>query len=405
MFVRNIVLALVVVLAPCVASATALWSSADSAVVESAVMSLPAATPAVDTAVVAPKRSFFKRIVDYFTEDSVEMAQNDKKRFRFSLLGGPNYANDMKFAVALAGVMQYRLNGCDAPMQASSATISATVSTAKFWSLWIYGTTYFPNDRMRINTDIALNYSPRDFWGIGYYRGNSDTKCKLHQVEARIKGELLMRLAPAFFVGPILEWDYSRTGDIDLPELLDGQDNVVRNYGLGVTLEYDSRDLATNASRGLHLYLSQLFRPKFLWNHYAFSTTDFRAHYYHTAWRGAIIAGELRGLFNFGNPSWAMMALLGDNRTMRGYYKGRYRDKHMATLQVEVRQHIYKRIGAVVWGGMGSVFHDKDTFKHILPNYGIGLRWEFRNRVNIRLDYGFGKSGQNGFMFSINEAF
>ena len=99
------------------------------------------------------------------------------------------------------------------------------------------------------------------------------------------------------------------------------------------------------------------------------------------------------------------MALLGDNRTMRGYYKGRYRDKHMATLQVEVRQHIYKRIGAVVWGGMGSVFHDKDTFKHILPNYGIGLRWEFRNRVNIRLDYGFGKSGQNGFMFSINEAF
>jgi hypothetical protein len=95
-------------------------------------MSLPAATPAVDTAVVAPKRSFFKRIVDYFTEDSVEIAQNDKKRFRFSLLGGPNYANDMKFAVALAGVMQYRLNGCDAPMQASSATISASVSTAKF---------------------------------------------------------------------------------------------------------------------------------------------------------------------------------------------------------------------------------------------------------------------------------
>ena len=33
-------------------------------------------------------------------------------------------------------------------------------------------------------------------------------------------------------------------------------------------------------------------------------------------------------LFNFGNPSWAMMALLGNSYSMRGYYEGRYRDKH-----------------------------------------------------------------------------
>jgi len=25
--------------------------------------------------------------------------------------------------------------------------------------------------------------------------------------------------------------------------------------------------------------------------------------------------------------------------------------------------------------------------------------------VNVRLDYGFGKSGQSGFLFNINEAF
>ena len=40
-----------------------------------------------------------------------------------------------------------------------------------------------------------------------------------------------------------------------------------------------------------------------------------------------------------------------------------------------------------------------------LPNYGIGYRWEFKNRVNVRLDYGFGKKGQSGFLFNINEAF
>ena len=41
----------------------------------------------------------------------------------------------------------------------------------------------------------------------------------------------------------------------------------------------------------------------------------------------------------------------------------------------------------------------------ILPNFGIGYRWEFKKDVNVRLDYGFGKNGQKGFIFNINEAF
>ena len=90
---------------------------------------------------------------------------------------------------------------------------------------------------------------------------------------------------------------------------------------------------------------------------------------------------------------------------MRGYYEGRYRDRHYMAAQVELRQHIWHRIGAVVWVGAGNVFHDRHSFKHILPNYGIGYRWEFKKRVNVRLDVGFGKPGQYSFMFNINEAF
>lgn len=42
--------------------------------------------------------------------------------------------------------------------------------------------------------------------------------------------------------------------------------------------------------------------------------------------------------------------------------------------------------------------------KETLPSYGLGYRWEFKNRVNIRLDYGIGKD-QSSFYFNINEAF
>ena len=59
--------------------------------------------------------------------------------------------------------------------------------------------------------------------------------------------------------------------------------------------------------------------------------------------------------------------------------------------------------------GVGGSRHglsafDKLRWGHILPNYGIGYRWEFKHRVNVRLDLGFGKHSP-GFVFSINEAF
>lgn len=58
------------------------------------------------------------------------------------------------------------------------------------------------------------------------------------------------------------------------------------------------------------------------------------------------------------------------------------------------------------WVGAGVVYPD---FKHlqmrrVLPECGIGYRWEFKKRVNVRVDFGLGKHS-TGFVFSINEAF
>ena len=73
---------------------------------------------------------------------------------------------------------------------------------------------------------------------------------------------------------------------------------------------------------------------------------------------------------------------------------------------MELRQHIWRRNGMVIWGGAGTVFSkfSEITSRTILPSYGLGYRWEFKQRVNVRLDYGFGR-GCSGFIFSINEAF
>ena len=191
------------------------------------------------------------------------------------------------------------------------------------------------------------------------------------------------------------------------PELLNGQDASIWNLGLGVQLMYDSRDVLTNPHRGYYLNVEQSFRPKFLGNKYTFATTEIETSVYARPWRGAVLAYDFRTMLNFGNPSWAMMALFGSSNSMRGYYEGRYRDKHKFETQLELRQHVWKRNGVVVWGGFGTVFSkfEQLQFRRLLPNWGFGYRWEFKKNVNVGLDYGCGKPGQRGFIFNINEAF
>ena len=61
-------------------------------------------------------------------------------------------------------------------------------------------------------------------------------------------------------------------------------------------------------------------------------------------------------LFNPDGTPWPMLARLGGSQRMRGYYQGRYTDNDMITLQIELRQRIWRRIGCAVWGGAGNVF-------------------------------------------------
>ncbi|MDE6198984.1 MAG: hypothetical protein K2G06_03990, partial [Muribaculaceae bacterium] len=75
-------------------------------------------------------------------------------------------------------------------------------------------------------------------------------------------------------------------------------------------------------------------------------------------------------------------------------------------ITMELRQHIWRRNSVVVWVGAGSVFPRFENLRlqEILPNFGVGYRWEFKKNVNVRLDFGIGK-GETGIIFNINEAF
>lgn len=359
----------------------------------------------VDTMALRAGKSWVNRILDYFNDSN----KNKKhKRFDFSVIGGPHYASDTKFGLGLVAAGLYRTDPNDSILPPSNVSLYGDVSSVGFYMLGVRGNHIAPKGRYRIDYHLYFYSFPADFWGIGYEMGDNDAnKSDMKRWQAQAEVSFLFRVADNFYIGPIASYDYVIGKHIERPELLQGMDQHTWNVGAGVSLVYDNRDNLTNPHRGIYLNINQMFRPRFMGNDYAFSTTAFRFDAYQRLGKGTVLAEDIGANLNFGNPSWGMMAELGGTHSMRGYYEGRYRDKHSLEATVELRQHVWKRNGIVVWVGAGTIFPKFSALrsKQILPNAGVGYRWEFKKNVNVRLDYGFGKSGQSGFLFNINEAF
>lgn len=350
------------------------------------------------------KKSFITRLLDYFNDAN----KKNNKRFDFSIIGGPHYATDTKLGLGLVAAGIYRSDPSDSLLLPSNVSLFGDVSTVGFYLLGVRGTHIFPRDRYRAVYTLYFYSFPCKFWGMGFDMGdNDDNKSDMKRWQVHVKGSFLWNLGSNLFLGPSLAYDYIIGKDMERPELLAGMDRHTDNYGVGFTFMFDNRDNLTFPHRGYFVNLTQMVRPRFLGNDYAFNTTELQMNAYQQPWHGAVLAEDVRSTFNFGNPSWGMMAQLGGSNAMRGYYEGRYRDKHMIQGTVELRQHVWKRNSVTAWVGAGTVFpkFSQMRSRNILPNFGLGYRWEFKKNVNVRLDYGFGKSGQSGFLFNINEAF
>ena len=118
-------------------------------------------------------------------------------------------------------------------------------------------------------------------------------------------------------------------------------------------------------------------------------------------WRSALRAAD-----NVDNPRRARLMNLYDDVMLCAHL----------TSQIELRQKIYRRHGIVGWIGGGQVWGtDRFRWGNTLCSFGCGYRFEFKNKMNIRLDYGWGNFGNrnlpwdrkrsSAFLFTASEAF
>ena len=353
----------------------------------------------------APKKNFFRRIVDYFGESTVD--RTFEKKIDFTFAGGPSYSKNTNFGIGVLAAGLYRIDRTDSVTVPSDVSIFASVSVSGFYSVGISGNNIFSGNKQRISYTAMFSSAPRDFWGIGYDNGLHNEVSTYSEKRIQIEGRYLHEILPHTYLGGVVSFDYTRGIKFSRPEYIAGENPQYIATGIGAIAEYDSRDFIPNPFKGVYVSFQETCYPKSLGNcGKALWQTTITADAYHRVWKDAILATDLYAEFNSDGTPWPMLARMGGNQRMRGYYLGRFTDNDMITFQIELRQRIWRRIGAVVWGGAGNVFPSLAEFDwgKTLPNYGLGLRWELKKRVNVRLDYGFGKE-TSSFLLSVNEAF
>lgn len=350
------------------------------------------------------KSSFFRRLYNYFANSNEDKTQ--VKDFDFSIIGGPHYSSDIKLGIGLVAAGLYRVDKSDMSIPPSNVTLFGDITTTGFYLLGIRGNTLLKGAKYRLDYNTYFFSMPSQFWGIGYDHGLAENPSTYKRQQMQFKVDFMYRIANKFYLGVNGSFQFIQGLNFSNIDYLEGQKQRYTNVGAGVFLLYDSRDAITSAHRGIYMKLDQRFFPSFFGNDQSFTRTELVADFFHPLWKGAVLAYDLHAEVNSSKTPWTMLALMGSSNRMRGYYEGRYRDKGMIETQIELRQRVYGRSGVVAWIGAGNVFPSmkKFSFNQTLPNYGVGYRWEFKNRVNVRLDYGFGKN-QSGFIFNINEAF
>lgn len=377
----------------------------------------PIATPSAKP---QKERKGWSKFVQYISDSATD--QSFQKRVDMAFVPALYYSPSTSAGLAVMASGMYRLDKQNRTIPASDFSVYATASLTGFYRVGVKGSNIFRNDNQRIIYNAEFFSQPTSFWGVGYDAGMTNSSMRYLASRTIVDVRFLQRVTKGLFVGVGADFNYhfGRFGgkrnfvaESDFLARLGSEGVEYNATGVSLFVEFDTRDVLSNPQRGVYLGVQAKVRPKGM-NNIGQTLWSGRLvfDFYQRLWRGAVLALDLRGEINSNGTPWVYNATIGGLQSMRGYYAGRFNNLCAVTVQAELRQNIYKRLGAVAWGGAGNVFRNFRTFawRETLPTYGVGLRYNVKKSVNIRLDYGFGGcDGRgkliHGAVFSINEAF
>ncbi|MCM0604872.1 MAG: BamA/TamA family outer membrane protein [Xanthomonadaceae bacterium] len=240
----------------------------------------------------------------------------------------------------------------------SSYRLVGLMSLRGQWGVQLFPELYLSDEKYRINGELGYYSLPDRFYGLG-----TDTSPSLYTGFAtqfpRFRLIARRQWDKKIGVGPVIEFEQRINQLRTTGELLGV--NEARTLGLGVILSYDTRDSIFFPKQGEFLEWSALMHSEAFVSQFSFSRfrLDLRK-YFSYDFLESVLAVQHWMQWTLGDVPFTSLTTLGGSRVLRGYWEGRFRDRIGWATQAEYRFIVWQKIGAAVFGSLGSVANTFD---------------------------------------------
>lgn len=321
------------------------------------------------------------------------------------------YTPETKFGGGMAALFNFHFNKKDTAFRTSTIQIGEAFTQEKQWI-------NFSSFQLFPHQEKFYIYGEAGYYKYRYYFfdiGNNNTEGVKEKYDinfTRIRSNFLMRFFPGFYGGIRYYFEKHQLLNLDSTGFL-LQSNYLgvtkgTSSSLGLVTVYDTRDNIFFPSRGWYAELAFQVDDEAIGSDFSFSKFTMDVSKYFWLFEKHTFALNVLYIGTNGEVPFNHLAMFGGNKKMRGYYEGRFRDKHTLVLQTEFRGKISPRWGANVFLGVGNVSKQITYFK--LNNFrlagGVGLRFmiDTKQKINLRLDGALGID-KIKYYFTFNEAF
>ncbi len=321
------------------------------------------------------------------------------------------YTPETEFGFGAVSLFTFRFKGEEKESRNSQFQLGGAYTQRDQLLFYLPFQLYYKNEKYYSFGEVGYyKYSYR-FFGVGDQL--SDENEELYNVNfPRFRLNLMQRVKPAWYLGVRYWYDGYDITKVKAGGLLDNG-NITGSSGgtissLGLISLFDSRDNYNYPKKGTYMEVLALPNYKYLGSDFEF--TRFSVDYVKYMSNGEnIFVVNLFGVSLLGDAPFNELGFIGGRSKMRGYFEGRFRDRNLLMSQFEYRRFLFWKIGMVAFAGVGMVARDFEEYRvqELKSSGGLGVRFRLdeEEKINIRLDYGFGANGSSGIYLTIGEAF
>ncbi|WPO77818.1 BamA/TamA family outer membrane protein [Flavobacterium sp. KACC 22761] len=335
------------------------------------------------------------------TADSTKTEKSKTKNIDFNVMPYISYNRTLDFMFGAIPMMMYKTDKTDTISPKSLSGLTAIYTTNKSYFICSFNKWHFNEDKWRAQLFLMTGnqnsqFFMDDFDAPTFYDYSTETTL--------VSVSLLRKIFKSFYGG--LGYSYAHYDTAYEDDIQPA--STSHTNGLQTILLYDTRDAIYYPTKGNKIRARWISYPEWFGNEVnANKIISEYNSYYSVRDKKDVVAARFAGKFGLGNISFEQQVTIG-NDDIRGYSEGKYRGDGLMAIQGEYRYNFNKRMGAVGFAGLATIYgSDTPSFDwKLYPGAGVGYRYRaFKNeKFNVGLDGAVGK-GDWGIYFRIGEAF